>query len=383
MRNFSCEVSSLKLIIVSPKNRTVYNFRGDLIKELVAMGWEVVVTGPNKECVERIYELGARFCEIPFRKNGINLLEDVSYLCALVRLFCKEKPDAVLSYTVKPVVYGSIAAWLTGVPKVASLITGAGYVFAAGTAKAKLLRFFVRLLYRVGLTCSDVVIFQNKDDMSEFVEHRLVDARKTCVVNGSGVNMDRFRKTDYPETLTFSMLARVMYTKGIREYLEAAKRVRKLYPWVRFTLLGAIENHQDAMPWQELKPYVDAGVVEYFGETTDVRPFLAQSSIFVLPSYREGTPRTVLEAMAMGRPIITTDAPGCRETVVDGYNGFLVPVGDVDALVEKMVWFVKNQDQIPIMGNASWDYCRAKFDVRKVDREMLECMGIFRREQGS
>ena len=300
----------------------------------------------------------------------------MAYVRSLFKLLKKEKPDLVLSYTVKPVVYGSFAAWLARVPRIISMITGAGYVFAAETTKARLVRRIVSFLYKIGLYCSDVVIFQNEDDLNEFVTRGLVKKEKTSVVNGSGVNMEEFKKTDYPQNLTFFMLARLLHSKGVREFLEAAERVKTRYPFVKFMLLGALESHQDSLSIDDLKPYVERGVVDYFGETDDVRPFFSRSSVFVLPSYREGTPRTVLEAMAMGRPIITTDAPGCRETVVDGLNGFLVPIKDVNALVEKMVWFVENVEKVPVMGQASWDYCRSKFDVRKVNEAMFRCMGI-------
>lgn len=366
----------MKFILISPKNRTVYNFRGDLIKELISKGYEVIVTGPNSYGIDKILELGARFEQIPLNKTGLNVIADVKYLINLIKLFKREKPDVTLGYTIKPVIYGSIAAKLAGIKNINSMVTGVGYVFTATTKKAKVIRFFASKLYRFGFSCADTVIFQNKDDIHEFTELGLLNIEKCRLVNGSGVNMEKFKPVDFPKQLTFFMLSRVMYSKGIREYLEAARKIKSRHRNVRFMLLGALENMPDSMSTEELKPYIDDGIIEHFGETNDVSNYYKLCSVFVLPSYREGTPRTVLEAMAMGRPIITTDAPGCRETVINAQNGFLIPVENSDALIEKMEWFINNQDKIKVMGQASYDYCFEKFEVRKVNQKMLDYMEI-------
>lgn len=366
----------MKFILISPKNRTTYNFRGDLIKEIISRGYEVIVTGPNADEIEKVKELGVRFELIPLNKTGLNIMADIKYLTSLIKLLRKEKPDVTLGYTIKPVIYGSIAAKLAGLKNINSMITGAGYVFTAKSIKAKIIKFFVSILYRIGLSCTDKVIFQNKDDMDEFVESRLLKKDKCFLVNGSGVNMSKFSTTTFPETLTFFMLSRIMHSKGVKEYLEAAKIVKAKFPETRFMLLGAVENLQDSLKMEDLMPYINAGIIDYFEETHDVVSFYRQSSVYVLPSYREGTPRTVLEAMAMGRPIITTDSPGCKETVRDGQNGFLIPIKDSVALAEKMEWFIVNKEQINTMGQESYELCLEKFDVKKVNQKMLEYMNI-------
>ena len=188
--------------------------------------------------------------------------------------------------------------------------------------------------------------------------------------------MEKYKIMPFPEKTTFFMLSRVMYSKGACEYLAAAEKVKKLHPEARFMLLGAIESIQDSLQKEEVMKYVDRGVIDYYGETTDVTPYFAQCSVYCLPSYREGTPRTVLEAMSMGRPILTTDAPGCRQTVIEGENGWLVPVKDVDALADKMIWYIENSDKIPDMGKKSYDLCEKRFDVRKVNAEMLLLLNI-------
>lgn len=368
----------MRFILVSPKNRTAYNFRGDLIKRIISCGYEVIVTGPNRVGVEKIEALGARFVEIPMDKNAVNPKEDLKYQKALYELFKKEKPDVVLGYTSKPVIYGSIAAKKAGVPHKVAMITGLGYAFTAQTKKAKAIRAVMSVLYKKALNCADTVIFQNPDDREQFVSSGLVKSEKCRVVNGSGVNTNRFSVADYPDKITFFMLSRVMYSKGIREYLRACELVKEKHPEVRFMLLGACENIQDSLSKEDLAPYVENGIIEHFGETDRVEDYYKKCSVYVLPSYREGTPRTVLEAMSMGRAIITTDAPGCRETVIDGKTGFLVPVKNAEAVAEKMTEFIENPELIKTLGAASAEYAREKFSVDKVNDDMCCHLNIER-----
>lgn len=365
----------MKVLLISPKNRTVYNFRGDLVREILARGYEVVVTGPDQVDVDRITALGAQFVEIPMNKTGTSMLGDLKYCLKLYQLMKREKPDVTLGYTVKPVVYGALAAKLAGVKNINSMITGGGYTFTAKTVKAKILGVIVRTLYRFGLACTNHIIFQNSDDRNEFCEKGLTNQRKCSVVNGSGVNMERFHPTPASKEPVFFMLSRLLKSKGVLEYLQAAERVKKKYPQAQFQLLGKYEtNMQDAVARDVVEQYIRDGIIERFEETSDVRPYYEICSVYVLPSYREGTPRTVLEAMAMGRAIITTDANGCRETVREGYNGFLVPVGDVEALEAAMIRFLEDPTLAQRMGENSVVYCNEKFEVSKVNQQMLKIM---------
>ncbi len=365
-----------KFILISPKNRTAYNFRGDLIKTIISKGYEVIVTGPNEIDVDRILALGARFELIPINKNGTNPIADLKYMLKLRKLMKREKPDATLGYTIKPAIYGAMAAKLAGVKSRTSMITGAGYLFTAKSLKAKLTGIIGKTLYKIGLACANHVIFQNEDDLAEFLQKRLVKAEKCNVVNGSGVNMEHFAVAPLPEKPVFFMLSRALYSKGVKEYLDACRIVHNKYPEVRCMYLGAIEPMPDAIPLEEVQSYIEDGSIEYFGETPDVRQYTAQCSVYVLPSYREGTPRTVLEAMSMGRPIITTDVPGCRSTVIDGKNGFLVPAYNANAVAEKMIWFIEHSDVISKMGNASHEYCVNKFEVGAVNKKMVAIMNL-------
>ncbi len=364
----------MKLLLISPKNRTVYNFRGDLVKDLQKKGYSVSVTGPNQDDIERVKALGVEFFELPMNKNGTNIFKDFKYMISLYKLMKSQKPDTVFAYTVKPVIYGSIAAKLAGVKNINAMITGAGYAMTTDSFKAKLLGIVVKTLYKIAFSCSNKVIFQNPDDLNEFVEGKLVKKCKAYVVNGSGVNMDSFTKAELPDQVNFLMISRFLKSKGVGDYLEAAKIVKAKYPEAKFSLLGKYEyDMSDALPQDYIEEFINNGIVELYGETNDVREYYKSCSVFVLPSYyREGTPRTILEALATGRPIITTDSIGCRETVIDGENGFMVPIKNPQALAEKMEWVIENQDKLPLLAQKSYEYCKAKYDVNLVNQTMIE-----------
>ena len=367
----------MKFLLISPKNRTVYNFRGELVRSIIDKGYEVLVTGPDQTDVDRIEALGARFVEIPMNKTGTSILGDLKYCRALRKLMKKEKPDVTLGYTIKPVVYGAIAAKLAGIKNINSMVTGGGYTFISTSFKARILGVIVRMLYRIGFACADRVIFQNPDDLEEFSARRLVKKKKCAVVNGSGVNTEHFSPAPYPKKTSFFMLSRLLKSKGVREYLQAAEIVKKQYPEAEFCLLGKYETSmQDAIPKEEIEGYIEKSIIRRFEETNDVRPFYENCSVYVLPSYREGTPRTVLEAMAMGRPIITTDVTGCRSTVKDGETGFLVPEKDGEAVAEKMLRFLQEPGLIRTMGEAGRRFAVEKYEVGAVNRSMMEIMQI-------
>ncbi len=367
-----------KLLLISPKNRTVYNFRGDLIRRLQKEGYDVWVTGPNQDNIEEIQKLGVEFVEIPSNKNGINPLDDLRYLSRLYRLIKRERFDATLGYTIKPVIYGSIAAKLAGCKNINAMITGVGYLFTATDRKAKILRSVAQRLYKSALRCAHKVIFQNQDDRDEFVANGLVGSQKCYCVNGSGVNMAKFTVAEFPEITTFLMISRALLSKGVREYLEAARIVKQKYPATRLMYLGKIEEMPDCLSEAEIQAYIRDGVIGYYPETNCVQDYIAQCSVYVLPSYREGTPRTVLEAMAMGRPIITSDAPGCRNTVIDGKTGFLTRVKDVEAIASKMEYFINHSSQIQEMGQRSYQLCKEKFEVDAVNDAMMDIIKLIR-----
>lgn len=365
-----------KFLIISPKNRTIYNFRGDLIKEIQKNGYEVFVTLPNGDNLDKIKELNLKYEIIPLTKHGLNFFEDIKYLFKLSSFIKEIKPDKILAYTVKPIIYGSIASKIVSNKNFYSMMTGSGYVFISTSFKAKILNLIVKNLYRIAFKISKKIIFFNVDDLNNFVERKIASKEKSFIVNGSGVNLEKFKPMPYPENITFFMLSRLLKSKGVIQYLEGCKRIREKYPQVRCMLLGKIEKMPDAIPENRIMHYVKNGYVELFGETDNVLDYYKKTSVYILTSFREGVPRTILEAMACARPIITTDVPGCRETVVDGYNGFIIPLNDVDKLFEKMEYFIENKNKIEKMGKNSYNLCVEKFDVRKINKEIMGIMEI-------
>ena len=368
-----------KIVIISHYSPSLINFRGDLIRAMVKLGHKVICLGPEAGFEQPLQELGADYRQIPLHRTGLNPLKDVKTLFSLRKVLKEIKPDIVFSYTVKPIVYGSIAAHMAGVRRMYALISGLGYVFIGQTFKQRLLTQIVAFLYRRGLKYNQVVFFQNPDDLHLFVSKSIVPkTAKPVLVNGSGVNIEKFAFAPPKlSPVTFLLIARLIKDKGILEYVESARLLKQKYPDARFQLLGPLDINPAAITQEQLERWTKEGIIEYLGKTNDVRPYIADASVFVLPSfYREGTPRSVLEAMSMGRPIITTDAPGCRETVIDGRNGFLVPVKDVDALKSAMEKFILEPDLISQMGKQSRIIAEEKYDVRKVNRAILQEMGL-------
>ncbi|MED3689588.1 glycosyltransferase family 4 protein [Peribacillus butanolivorans] len=367
----------MKVLIISPKNKTLFNFRGDLIREIISKGHEVVTIGPNQDYINDVLELGVRFIEVPFSKDNLSILGDINYYNELKKVLKAEEPDLIFSYTIKPVVYGSLAAQRVGVKEVYPMVTGLGRVYASKSFKAKVLRLITGLLYKQAFKGSKKVIFQNNDDLRMLTSLRYLPKEKAVRVNGSGVNMERFTPNDLPDKPVFLMIARIIKEKGVFEFAEAARMVKAEHPEARFILLGGYDNSIGAIKPIELEPYISDGSIEFPGETKDVVPYLKKTKVFVLPTYyREGLPRTILEAMAMARPIVTTDWPGCRDAVIDGYNGLLVQPQDSKGLAEKMKFMVENPITVKQMSENSLKLCKEKYDVDIVNRHMVEIMGL-------
>ncbi len=336
----------------------------------------MVTTGPETDFKDEIAALGARFVPLKMKKNRIGLIHDTLYFIRLNRLIRQERPDMVFSYTIKPNIYGTLAAATAGVKKRFAMVTGVGYVYTAKTLRTLLLKPVTAILYKLGFQYATKVFFQNEGDRDEFTGLGYLPKSKCVLVNGSGVNLERFTKQPFPDEPVFLMIARLLKSKGVMEYLEAAQAVKGVFPEARFVLVGACGKLQDSLKPEQIRPYIDKKVIEWYGETGDVRPFLKSCSIYVLPSWREGTPRTVLEAMATGRPVITTDVPGCRETVINGRNGFLVPVKAPQALAGRMLWMLLHPEAVEKMGHEGLEICKEKYDVQKVNRRMMDIMGL-------
>lgn len=372
----------MKFLLVASYADSLVLFRGSLISALIDMGLEVHVVAPNfgesLEARRFLESKGVFIHEIKLRRASQSISEDVRFLYYLWRLVLVLRPDYMLAYTIKPVIYGGIAAWLGGARRYFALITGLGYAFGASSSFQRVfLRKLVSVLYRIALLNSRMVFFQNPDDQALFYELKLLnESASSLVVNGSGVDLDRFSVTELPQNPSFLLIARLLGEKGVREYALAAEQVKERFPFANFCLVGWIDDNPDSIRKEELDEWVRRGTVKFLGKLDDVRPAIAASSVYVLPSYREGTPRTVLEAMAMGRAIITTDAPGCRETVEHGQNGFLVPVQSVEKLSEAMIKLIEHPELIDEMGRRSRQIAESKYCVEKVNAAMLGCMGL-------
>jgi glycosyltransferase involved in cell wall biosynthesis len=371
--------------IISNQAFSLVNFRGALIKRLVGANICVYALAPDftDEFREKVSMLGATPVDFRLARAGVNPWRDVLDMLGLAVLLRSLRPDVALGYSIKPVIYGTLAAWLARVPHRVAMIEGLGYVFTPTglvlSWSRRLLRRAVSWLYRIALARAHQVIFLNDDDVAEFVAHGLVAKNKVVRLGGIGVDLNEWLAApQVAKPVTFLLAARLLREKGIAEYAEAAKMVKGRHPEVHFVLLGGLDQNPGGLSQPQVEAWVNEGVLEWPGHV-DVKPWLAQASVFVLPSYREGVPRSTQEAMAMGRAVITTDVPGCRETVVDGVNGYMVPVRSAAALAEAMIKFIKNPDSIKRMGLESRRLAEERFDVHKVNARM---MSILFGEQG-
>lgn len=371
----------MKILVIAGLAESLINFRGPLLVALSAKGLQVHVAAPNlpegSAVRLQLQALDYVVHSVPMHRTGTNPVADAYTLWQLWRLMRRIRPSHVLGYTIKPVIYGSLAAWLAGVPRRFALITGLGYAFQGHAHARGSLRALVQRLYGLALRCMHKVFFQNPDDAGLFRSLGLLPPDTPfSVVNGSGVDVAAFAVVPVPAEPHFLLIARLLGDKGVREYALAAQRIKAVHPAVQFSLVGWLDENPDAIAQAELDAWVQSGTLDFLGRLSDVRPAIAACSVYVLPSYREGTPRTVLEAMAMGRAVITTDAPGCRETVVNGDNGFLVPVKSVDALADAMTRFIDDPALSARMGKLGRQIAEEKYDVHKVNAVMLKEMGL-------
>ncbi|WP_433923822.1 glycosyltransferase family 4 protein [Vreelandella sp. 21] len=376
--------SNKRFLLISGTSYSLVNFRGPLVQALIKAGLDVHVAASglleDMTTRQQLEAWGAVAHDFPMQRNGLNPWRDALTLHALYRLMCRIRPEMVLSYTIKPVVYGLLAAWLARVPRRYALVTGLGYAFASqASGKRALVYQVVRRLYAAALNRADKVFFQNPDDNALFRELGILREKvPSQVLNGSGVDMNHFTVAPIPAgPPRFLLIARLLGDKGVRQYADAARRIKQRHPEIVFQLAGDIDSNPDTITREELDIWIKEGSIDHLGWLNDVRPAIANCSVYVLPSYyREGTPRSVLEAMAMGRAVITTDAPGCRETVIEGDNGYLIPVRDVDALEVAMQTFIDSPALVQTMGRRSYEIAKDRYDVHKVNAVMLKSMEI-------
>lgn len=365
---------AIHILISANEAWNIFNFRRGMVKHFIEQGHKVTVLAPFDDCSVKLEKLGCVVVDIPIESQGVNPFGDIVLFLRLLKQYRISAPDIVMNYTIKPNIYGSLAAGLMSIPSIA-ITTGLGYTFLNDSYIAKLARW----LYKFAFKFPQQVWFLNSDDRGTFLLHRLVAESSTFVLNGEGVDVDTFapRPHNQDGNIRFLLIARMLWDKGIKEYVEAARLVKERHPNVVFQLLGAAGTQNPTAISQEVvSGWHQSGVVEYLGTTGDVRPFIADSDCVVLPSYREGVPRTLMEAAAMAKPIIATDVPGCRSVVDDGINGYLCKPYDAHDLALKMERIVlATSDARARMGSCGRIKAMREFDEKIVIDKYVEKIG--------
>lgn len=370
----------MKVSLIGTTAAYVVNFRSDLIGELVRQGHTVYVFALDycDSTRNAVASLGAVPVQYTFSRAGLNVVSDMVNTFKLTFQLKKIAPDVVFAYCTKPVIFGTFAAAMAGVKKRVGMLEGLGYAFTYNPRGKWLRKILVRhaqlMLYRVALPLLTRLVFLNADDPKDLLQRHNLRVKNLSVLGGIGLDLNAFvYSKPSVNPIRFIFVGRLLAEKGVHEYVEAARFVKLRHPLVEFVMLGGLdEDNPSGLSSRALADLVEAGVVTHPGHVDNVGEWLSQSSVFVLPSYREGIPRSTQEAMAIGRPVITTDMPGCRETVVDGKNGFLVPPWCASTLAEKMEYFIEHPEQIEIMGLASYAMAQEKFDVQKVNGKLIE-----------
>ncbi len=360
----------------------VLSYRGSLIRAAQELGHEVhAITGTAETAGARarLAAASVELHEVPLDGGGANPFKDTGTLRAIRAVVEEIRPDAAFCYNPKFMAFGPVAAKQAGVPRIAAMVTGLGYAFTGGGFRRALVRLALTRLYRRAFRCCDMVFFQNRDDLAEFTRHGVVQSStRTTIVPGSGVDLSRFTPAPLPGGVHFLMISRLLRDKGVVEFAEASQRVKATHPQATFTLLGGHDANPTAIPRELIAQWRSRGVPAILAPTPEVRPALAACTIFVLPSYREGTSKVMLEAMATGRAVITTDAVGCREPIEPGVNGVLVPVADAEALAAAMRTLADDRALVEGMGRESRRIAESRFASRLVDDVILAALGLGR-----
>ena len=371
------------ILFVASYGPSLINFRLSLIKKLLSKGYEVSVASPKKNfsniSQKQLKDIGVKVNIFSFSRTSLNLFHDYNSLIEIYKIIRKLKPDIIISYTAKPVIYTGLILRFFKQIRHYPLITGLGYYFIPKKSfKHKILKYIIIKLYREGLKNSKKIIFQNKDDQYLFLKFNIIkDKKKTKIINGSGVDLNAYPVSPIPSKPIFLMISRLLVDKGVREYVQAAKIVRSRFSNAIFQLAGFLDENPAGISSNELKSWINKGDIQYLGKIKSVQSILKSCRYYVLPSYREGTPRSTLEALSTGRPVITTDVPGCRETVIHKKNGLLVPEKDPQALANAMVRLIKEKDKnIKKMAHESFLIAKNKYEIKKVNQSILDIMNL-------
>ena len=366
-----------KILIISSLANSLPNFRGDFMAALVKQGYTVFAAAPDMstEVIDQLKKLKIKSISFDLDRTGLNPLKDFRSILQLYKIIKQHKIDLVFPYTIKPVVYGSIAANLAKIPTI-SLITGLGFTFSGASKKAKFLQKITQRLYKYSLRKNKLVIFQNEDDRQLFLQRRILsNEQNTDVVNGSGVNLDKypFRTVQVTtQSVKFVIVARLIKEKGIQLFLDTAKELKKSYPLAEFHVIGGMADPPSGVNMEVVNQLHQDKIIIFHGSKDNVPEFLKAMHVFVLPTYyREGVPRSILEALSIGMPIITTITPGCKETVLPEKNGFLIPPKSLEPLIDACRHFLDNPSNIGDMGKRSRQMAENKFDVNIINRFLI------------
>lgn len=374
-----------KFVMIGTTAACFYGFRSELIKNLNLKNITVYAFTTDNAALEleKIRELGAIPIFYQLNRGGLNPLADMLATFKLAQQIKQLKPDLVFSYFAKPVIFGTLAAKIAKVPKIIGMLEGLGYTFTDQpnglSSKTKLIKAIQVFLYKLALPKLDQLILLNHDDKTDLLINNDIEVKETYILGGIGLDLNQYKYSPATKDLPiqFLFIGRLLKEKGIHDFIAAAQIVKEKFPQTIFTVLGGIdEANLGALTQGELTQYIDQNVIDYPGHVENIAERIKQSHVFVLPSYREGVPRSTQEAMAIGRPVITTDVPGCRDTVIDGVNGFLVPKWNPQALAEKMIYFIEHPEQVRMMGDQSHKIAIEKFDAEKVNQRLLEILGI-------
>ena len=369
----------MKIALIGTTAGCVLGFRIDLIKLLVAEGHKVYAFALDydEESIKKVKAIGAIPVQYKFNRSGLNPINDLLNTYRLSRQLRQIRADISFSYFAKPVIFGSLAAVLAGVKRRIAMLEGLGYVFTnqpeGEAGKTRFLRKIQIFLYRLSFPFLERIIFLNHDDPVDLIDKNRLHVKQISVLGGIGLDLNSYPfSAPSISPVSFIFIGRLLKEKGVYDYLSAAKLVKQKYPDITFYLLGGVDTENPgAISLDNINQLVSEGIITYPGHVNNVSEWLSSASVFVLPSYREGVPRSTQEAMAIGRPIITTDVPGCRETVIDGRNGFLVAPWSPDELAQKMIYFIENPEKILEMGMQSYQIAQSHFDAVKVNEKLL------------
>lgn len=375
-----------KIVLIGNTAESLINFRGSLLRFLIYQGYEVFVISPecNADKERTLNSFGVQVFQIPIKRTGLNPFYDLKTLFSIYKILSDIRPEILISYALKPIFYGAAIAKILKIkhyPMLVGLGYTAGYTFSEKFSvkmKGNIIWPIISFLYKFSLSNARRILVYNEDITSLFLEKKLIKTKeKVVLVSGSGVDIDYFYEAEFPDDISFLLIARLLSDKGLYEYYEAAKIIKENYPTITFDIVGFIdESNPTAISKKQLDQWIEEGIINFLGRKEDVRLSLSDSSVYVLPSYHEGIPRSVLEAMSMGRPVITTDTYGCRETVIPQVNGFLVPIKDSKSLARAMEEFIRNPSLIKKMGQESRRIATERFSTSVINKIIAETIEL-------